>query len=89
MSSVVSGGGVVVTLRIATRRSVVPAYKNEFARPEYYDHEIVDTDGHKVGTIRVKPVSVLWKPVGAQDFYAATLEAFAAWIMEKDKRKSR
>jgi hypothetical protein len=39
-----------------------------------------------MGTIRLKPSSVLWKPKGAQQFYVATLDEFSAWIQEKNKR---
>ena len=50
----------------------MPAYKNQFVRPDHYDHEILCSNGAKpkVGTIRVKPGGILWKPVGQQRFYS-------------------
>lgn len=45
----------------------MPTYSKQFGRPEYYDHEIqdIEDDNKKIGTIRVKPVSVLWKPANS------------------------
>ncbi len=57
----------------------MPAYKNEFARPDHYEHEIL-SDGKKVGTLRVKPGGILWKPSGQHRFYSVNLERFADWI---------
>ncbi len=63
----------------------MPAYKNEFARPDHYEHEII-TDGKKIGTLRVKPVGLLWKPAGQQKYYSVTLEQFTGWITESGRR---
>jgi hypothetical protein len=54
--------------------------KNEFYRPQFYDHEIVDDDGKKVGTIRVKPSGVLWAKAGSHDWKGVTLEEFAEYM---------
>jgi hypothetical protein len=60
----------------------MPTYTKQFARPEYQDHDIQkNSSGQKIGTIRVKPVSVLWKPANAPKFYSVSLEKFAEWIM--------
>lgn len=40
----------------------MPLYKNSFRTPDYYEETIIDEDETVVGTIRVKPVSILWKP---------------------------
>lgn len=59
----------------------MPDYSKEFARPEYVDHEIQNkSDGSKVGTLRVKPVGLSWKPVNAQKFYQKSIEEFEEWI---------
>jgi hypothetical protein len=62
----------------------MPDYKKRFREGEYYEHVIVeDTQAAaKVGTIRIKPVSVLWKPKSAQKYYSVSIEAFDAWIRE-------
>lgn len=54
--------------------------KNEFASPKFVEEEILDTKGKKVGTIRIKPSGVLWKPSGKQDFFCVELEKFIDWI---------
>jgi hypothetical protein len=57
----------------------MPNYTNEFQRPDHYEHEIL-CDGKKLGTLRVKPVSILWKPAGKRKFFAVSLEDFTKWI---------
>ncbi len=59
----------------------MPIYSKQFVRPEYYDHDIQSKDG-KIGTIRVKPVAVLWKPSKVQKFYSVSLDQFEKWIMD-------
>jgi len=58
----------------------MPAYSKKFWQPEYHDHMIVEHDYSLVGTIRVKPATVLWKPKGAQKFYSVSLDQFMQWI---------
>jgi hypothetical protein len=59
----------------------MPDYRKRFLEGEYYEHTIVvDTSGAMVGTIRIKPVSVLWKPKAARKWYAVSIEEFDAWI---------
>lgn len=57
----------------------MPAYKNEFGRPAHYDHDIRRAN-RKLGTLRVKPGGLLWKPKGQQKFYSVSLEQFEKWI---------
>lgn len=41
----------------------MPDYNNRFREPKYYQMTIVNDDnGAMVGTLRVKPSGVLWKP---------------------------
>ncbi len=61
----------------------MPAYKNRFASPEFIEEVVVDDNDKKVGTIRVKPSSILWKPSGQQKFYSVTLKDFTDWITKK------
>lgn len=58
----------------------VPKYLNRFKRPEYVEETIEDQDGDIVGTVRVKPSSVQWRPKHGHRFYTVTLEQFASWI---------
>ena len=65
----------------------MPTYKKKFAEPDYYEHVIVEHDTQKkIGTLRVKPVSLLWKPVGGQFFYAVSMDDFAEWAKSNRKR---
>lgn len=67
----------------------MPKYVNQFARPTYVEHTIIDSAGNVVGTIRIKPSGVLWKPKSAQKFYAVSLETFADWITGPTSGHSR
>jgi hypothetical protein len=58
-------------------------YKNRFASPNFIQETITGKKGKKIGVIRIKPSSVLWKPSGERQFYSVTLERFAAWITNK------
>lgn len=66
----------------------MPRYNNSFRAPEYYEEVIVDGDGIVIGTIRVKPSSVLWKPRNARKYFSVSLETFADWI-EAESTKAR
>jgi hypothetical protein len=69
----------------------MPAYKNQFVRPDHHEHEILSSTGSKIGTIRLKPNRVLWKPVGAGKFFGVSLDKFKEWIIadETGARKSK
>lgn len=58
----------------------MPRYKNQFKTPTYVEHTIVGTDGNIIGKLRIKPNSVMWKPVNAREFFAVDLEDFTTWI---------
>ena len=59
----------------------MPDYKNQFASPSYVEETIIDaTTGKTLGTLRIKPSGVLWKPKGQQKYYAVPLATFTAWI---------
>jgi len=72
--------GFATSVRISGGTNFVggnmPKYSNRFQESAYYEHVIVDEDGSRVGTIRIKPVSVLWKPKNKQNFYKVKLERF-------------
>ncbi len=67
----------------------MPDYKNRFKENESYDHVIVQESGAKVGELRIKPVSVLWKPKSAQKYYAVSIDEFDAWIREHGKQVAK
>ncbi len=60
----------------------MPAYKNSFASPDFIEEVVLDENGNKVGTIRIKPSGILWKPSGKQSFCSVPLDKFAAWITD-------
>ena len=66
----------------------MPASVNKFSEPDHYDHDFANVDdGTKVGTLRVKPSSILWKPKSAHQFHSASLEEFQEWIKTKKQVK--
>ncbi len=65
----------------------MPKYVNRFSSPEYLEETIVNDTG-TVGTVRVKPSNILWKPSGAQKYFNVSMEAFVAWITDP-KTKAR
>ena len=58
----------------------MPAFKNRFASPNFLEETIIEQAGSKIGVIRIKPSSVLWKPSGEHQFYSVTLDRFIGWI---------
>ena len=53
---------------------------NQFKLPEYYDHEIVNDDGKKIGEIRIKPSGILWAKNGSHKWHRVDLATFIEWI---------
>ena len=64
----------------------MPVYKNSFRAPAHYEETIIDEHGTVVGTIRVKPSSILWKPSHAQKYYSMSLQKFTEWITDPDTK---
>lgn len=59
----------------------MPDYNNKFKSPANVTEIIVDAKSSvTIGTIRVKPSGVLWKPKGQQKFYSVNLAKFTDWI---------
>jgi hypothetical protein len=67
----------------------VPKYLNKFKAPEFIEETVVSDSGQVVGTIRVKPSTVLWKPKGAHQFHAVPLKTFADWITDPNTGASK
>jgi hypothetical protein len=65
----------------------MPPSKYKFLEPVSYDHLIGESpSGGKIGEIRIKPSSLLWKPKGQQKYYSASLDDFAEWIVKFGKQ---
>lgn len=64
----------------------MPKYKNAFRSPEFVEETVVDEDGDVVGSIRIKPSSILWKPKGKHKFLAVPLDRFVDWITHPSTR---
>ena len=58
----------------------MPKYTYQFKLPAYFEAGIVDHRGRKKVTIRVKPVSIAWKPASSRDFLTVPMDDFIAWI---------
>jgi len=58
--------------------------KNSLRRPELIDTEIEDENGKLIGTVRVKPTSILWAPNDAKKWRRVSLAKFIEWIEDKN-----
>jgi hypothetical protein len=67
----------------------MPKSKNKFAGPNFFEETILDKEGNKIGDIRIKPASVLWKPSGDRQFYCVPLSSFTRWITSRRASASR
>jgi len=67
----------------------MPKYKNSFTTPTHIEETILDENDKVIGTIRIKPVSVLWKPKGQQKYFAVDLETFTKWITDLKTNASK
>jgi len=62
----------------------MPNSVNAFDVPESYDHTIYEkATEKKVGELRIKPSSILWKPKGARKYFSVSLDDFATWMRDK------
>ena len=62
----------------------MPNSINAFGEPECYDHLIYEkASGKKIGELRIKPSTILWKPKGARKYSSVSLEEFAGWMNNK------
>jgi hypothetical protein len=62
--------------------------KKEFGGSTAVDLEIFE-DGKKIGALRIKPNALLWKAKGKQKYWSVSVEAFAAFAMEKGKETEK
>ena len=60
----------------------MPKYLNRFSSPTFIEETILDADSTIVGTVRIKPSSVMWRPKGSHSFFSVPLDRFAAWITD-------
>jgi len=71
----------------------MPASIYKFAAPASFDFEIVQaSNDEKVGELRVKSSSLLWKPKNAKGdrpYYSATMDEVVEFIKSKDRRVSK
>lgn len=54
--------------------------RNRFKCTKAVEQEIIDEQEEKIGTIRIKPCSVQWKPKNAKKWYTVPLSAFARYM---------
>ena len=68
----------------------MPKYTNYFASPEYTEQKVMDgNNGGALGTIRIKPSSVLWKPKNSRHCYSIPLQKFTDWITDKATKATK
>lgn len=59
--------------------------KKTFKASVSQDFEIIEV-GKKIGSLRVKPNSISWKPKSGQIWYNVTLDSFALFAEENGKK---
>jgi len=66
-------------------------YVNTLEQPQHMEAKVLGPAPKRllIGTIRVKPSGILWKPAGQRQFYAVALETFGAWITSSQTRADR
>ena len=64
----------------------VPTYINRFQSPSYIEETILDENDDVIGTVRLKPSTILWKPKNARKFHSVKLEKFIEWIVDKETK---
>ncbi len=62
---------------------------NSFKPQKFFDVEIVDSRGNKVGDIRIKPSGILWSPKGKHQYYGVNLEDFATFMEDRGKLQDK
>ena len=67
----------------------MPGYKNSIKSPQYVENTILDKNGSPVGTFRLKPSSVMWKPKGKRKFYSVNFDVFREWISASSTKASQ
>ena len=64
----------------------MPASKNKFLEPASYDLKIGKAKGgSKIGELRVKPSTILWRGKNQQQYRSVQLHEFTAWIEKHGK----
>ena len=63
--------------------------RNQFSGSASHDHVIVDGEGKMIGTLRVKPSGILWKPRNSQVYYRISLDEFAELAKKKGEKVKR
>ncbi len=67
----------------------MPRYINKFKAPAFTEETILTRNGRVIGTIRIKPGTVLWRPRGQGQFYSVSLDSFTQWITDPNTRARR
>lgn len=67
----------------------MPKYNNRFKSPEFDQYTILREDGSVVGTIRLKPSSILWKASSGKKFHGVKLQKFIDWITDPETKATR
>jgi hypothetical protein len=58
----------------------MPEYRNHIKSPAFIEATICDDNNSPIGTIRIKPSSILWKSKGKKKYKMVPLSSFIKWI---------
>ena len=53
---------------------------NKFLSPKFIEEVILDGSDKVIGTLRLKPSSILWKPKGQKSYFSVNLDKFDEWM---------
>ena len=67
----------------------MPAYTKKFQENKYTEEVILDNNNKVIGTIRIKPVGILWKPKNKGKFFSMRLDDFTKWISDPKTKALR
>ena len=64
----------------------MPTYSNSFLASAYIEQAILDRSGSVIGTIRIKPSTIMWKNARERQWRSVRLDQFVEWITSRRAR---
>lgn len=65
--------------------------KNKFNWPKHEEFQVLDENGSVIGTVRIKPNALLWKPnnaKGGKPWFGITLEEFSEFAEQTNRKQA-
>lgn len=65
----------------------MPAYKANFSPKTAIELDFSMANGEPVGSLKIKPSTLLWKRHGAKKYRSIPIERFDEWMQEKARAR--